>query len=410
MSTIGLGSGAVAAGPRDPPTGWSGGALGSGTVGPLEGVKVVELGVWVAGPGAGGVLADWGAEVVKVEPPEGDPMRRLFALLSGHGQPASPPFDLDNRGKKSVVADLATDAGRAAALELIADSDVFLTNLRPAAVERFGLGPDTVMATNPQLVYASVSGYGSTGPDVDRAGYDVGAFWARSGIAATLNPPDHDPPMIRSGMGDHVTAMTLVAGISAALLARERTGKGQLVETSLLRTGIWCMGWDLGIQLRFDKLLATGPRTEAPNPIANSYRCGDGKWFWLLGIEADRHWPTLLAAIDRTDLADDERFATSRARRKNAAALIEVLDQAFGSADRVHWTERFDRHDVWWAPINTAADVVIDPQAIEAGAFVDVPEGEGAEAHRAVNTPVDFDGRTTRPNRGVPALGEHTAH
>ncbi len=327
-------------------------------MGPLEGVKVVELGVWVAGPGAGGVLADWGAEVIKVEPPEGDPMRRLFALLSGHGQPASPPFDLDNRGKQSVVADLATDEGRAAALELIATADVFLTNLRPVAVERFGLGPDAVMATNPRLVYASVSGYGSTGPDVDRAGYDVGAFWARSGIAATLNPPDQDPPMIRSGMGDHVTAMTLVAGINAALLARERTGKGQFVETSLLRTGIWCMGWDLGIQLRFDKLLATGPRTEAPNPIANSYRCGDGKWFWLLGIEADRHWPPLLAALDRTELADDERFATSRDRRKNAAALVAVLDEAFESADREHWTDRFDRHDVWWAPINTVADVV----------------------------------------------------
>ncbi len=382
--------------------------LGSVFVGPLEGVKVVELGVWVAGPGAGGVLADWGAEVIKVEPPDGDPMRRIFALLSGHGQPKSPPFDLDNRGKQSVVADLTSEEGKAAALDLIGDADVFLTNLRPAAVDRLGLGPGEVMATNPRLVYASVTGYGSRGPDADRAGYDVGAFWARSGIAATLNPPDEQPPMIRSGMGDHVTAMTLVAGINAALLARERTGKGQLVETSLLRTGIWCMGWDLGIQLRFDKLLPTSPRTEVVNPVTNSYRAGDGTWFWLLGIEADRHWPGLLRAIDRIELADDERFVTSRDRRKNATALIAILDEVFASADRDHWTGRFDQHDVWWAPVNTAADVLVDPQAIASGAFVDVPEGGGAESHRAVNTPVDFGGVVTRPSGGVPGLGQHS--
>lgn len=371
-------------------------------------MKVVELGVWVAGPAAGGVMADWGAEVVKIEPPEGDPMRRLFALLAGHGQPMSPPFDLDNRGKQSVVADLTTDDGRAIALELIAAADVFFTNLRPAAVQRLGLGPADVMTANPRLVYASVTGYGSTGPDADRAGYDVGAFWARTGIAATLNPPDQDPPMIRSGMGDHVTAITLVAGISAALLARERTGKGQLVETSLLRTGIWCMGWDLGIQLRFDKMLATGPRTEAANPVANSYRCADGRWFWLLGIEADRHWPSLVRAIDRLDLSDDERFVTSRDRRKNASALIAIFDDVFASADRAHWVEKFDREDVWWAPVNTAADVVVDPQAVAAGAFVEVPDGAGAPAHRAVNTPVDFGGEITSPAGGVPALGQHT--
>jgi crotonobetainyl-CoA:carnitine CoA-transferase CaiB-like acyl-CoA transferase len=374
----------------------------------LDGIRVVELGVWVAGPGAGGLLADWGADVIKVESPDGDPMRRLFALLSGHGQPQSPPFDLDNRGKRSVVLDLRAEEGRDDLHAVIDTADVFLTNLRPEAVERLGFGPERLLERNHRLVYAQVTGFGRTGPDAHRAGYDVGAFWARSGMAQSIVPPDQPPPAIRSGLGDHVTATAVTAGICAALLARERTGAGQLVDTSLLRAGIYCMGWDIGIQLRFDKLLPTVPRTEAPNPLINCYEAGDGRWFWLLGLEADRHWPGLLAAMGRTDLADDPHFATSRDRRKHAADLVSVLDATFATEPRSHWTGRFDAHDVWWAPVNTVADVVEDDQARAAGAFVDVPAGAGAGAHRAVMTPVDFSRADVGPRRGVPALGEHT--
>src|SRR5688500_8654305 len=156
--------------------------------GPLTGVRVVELGVWVAGPGAGAVLAEWGADVIKVEPPEGDPMRRLFSITAGHGQPQSPPFDLDNRGKRSVVLDLRDPADRDTMLRLVATADVFLTNLRPDAVERLGLGPAQLLPGLPGLVYASVTGYGREGPDAERAGYDMGAFQARSGQALATNP------------------------------------------------------------------------------------------------------------------------------------------------------------------------------------------------------------------------------
>lgn len=374
----------------------------------LDGIRVVELGVWVAGPGAGGLLADWGADVVKVESPEGDPMRRLFALLSGHGQTQSPPFDLDNRGKRSVVVDLRTEEGRGDLHDIVASADVFLTNLRPEAVERLGFGPTDLLEADPSLVYAQVTGFGRAGPDAHRAGYDVGAFWARSGMARSLVPPDQPPPFIRSGLGDHVTGTTVAAGVCAALVARERTGRGQLVDTSLLRTGIYCMGWDVGIQLRFGKLLPTAPRTEAANPLINCYEAADGQWFWLLGLEAERHWPPLLAAIDREDLADDERFADPRGRRKNAAELVPLLDEVFARAPRAHWTARFDEHDVWWAPVNTVADVVEDEQALATGAFVDVPDGAGADAHRAVMTPVEFSGAEVGPRRGVPGLGEHT--
>jgi len=374
----------------------------------LHDYRVIELGMWVAGPGAGGILADWGADVVKVETPLGDPMRRLFKLLAGHGQTESPPFDLDNRGKRSVVIDLATPAGAAIVRRLLADADVFLTNLRPDAVERLGLGPDAVLAEFPRLVYASVSGYGLRGPEVGRAGYDVGAFWARSGIAATMAPDGAAPPGIRAGMGDHITGMTTVAGILAALLDRERTGRGQLVETSLLRTGIYGLGWDLGIQLRFGKNTSAQPRTNELNPMCNCYAAGDGRWFWLLGVEADRLWPKLCAALDRTDLLNDERFSSARGRRHHATELVQVLDGIFATTTRDELMELFDRHDVWWAPVNTLAEVLTDPQAIAAGAFVEVPAGDGAPAHRAVATPVTFHGSGTPPVGAVPGLGQHT--
>ena len=379
----------------------------------LDDYRVLELGIWVAGPSTGGILADWGADVVKIEAPAGDPMRRLFSLIAGHGQPMSPPFDLDNRGKRSVVVDATTDEGRDVVLRLARDADVFLTNLRPDAVERLGLGPAALMATNPRLVYASVTGYGLEGPDSTRAGYDVGAFWARTGVASAHAPTGEAPPAIRGGFGDHVTGITTLAGVLGALLEREKTGQGQLVETSLLRTGIYCLGWDLGIQARFGKLVATTPRADELNCMVNSYVGHDGQWFWLLGVEADRHFPKLCAALDRLDLLDDERFNSARGRRKNATVVVAALDAEFAKYSRDEITARFDAHDVWWAPVNTPADVFEDPQAIAARAFVDVPGGNAAPAHTAVASPVTFrasrdSGDSVPPPRPSPGLGEHT--
>lgn len=377
--------------------------------GPLDGVRVVELGVWVAGPGAGGLLAEWGADVIKVEPPAGDPMRQLFQLTAGHGQSIVPPFDLDNRGKRSVVLDLRSPDGREAMAKLVASADVFVTNLRPDAVERLGLGPADLLAGNSRLVYARITGFGATGPDADRPGYDVGAFWARTGMARAFTPDDEPPADIRAGMGDHVTAMTLVAGINAALYQRTSTGKGQLVDTSLLRAGIWCIGWDLGIQLRFGKLAPTVPRTERMNPMVNPYQAGDGGWFWLLGLESDRHWPALARAVDHPEWITDEPFASGRGRRHHAAEVVAAMDAAFAARPRPEWYERFDAEGVWFAPVNSPADVLEDRQAQAVGAFVEVPGGEGGEAHRAVASPVDFAGRPAQPIGPVPALGQHTA-
>ncbi len=375
----------------------------------LAGYRVIELGAWVAGPGAGGVMADWGADVIKVETPAGDPMRRVFSVGSGHRQEQSPPFDLDNRGKRSLVLDLRSPDGLETLRRLLATADVFLTNLRPDALERMKLDHGSVLPDNPRLIYASVSGYGLEGPDRLRPGYDVGAFSARSGLAHLQGEVFDEPVGVRAGMGDHVTSMTAVSGILGALLYRERTGQGQLVSTSLLRAGIYSIGWEVGIQLRFGKLATSQPRTEAANPMVNSYRAGDAKWFWLLGLEAERHWPGLMKALGDPASLTDERLADARGRRKNAPECIAALDAIFATRTRAEWTAVFDEHDVWWAPVQTAADVISDPQAIAAGAFVDVPAGidETSPAHRGIASPIDFGAVPITPG-APPGLGQHT--
>jgi crotonobetainyl-CoA:carnitine CoA-transferase CaiB-like acyl-CoA transferase len=345
--------------------------------------------------------------VVKIEPPAGDPMRAFFQLATGSKVDRNPPFDLDNRGKRSVVLDVRTPAGRAAAERLLATADVFVTNLRPDALARLGLDPETLTARFPRLVYAGITGYGRTGAERDRPGYDVGAFWARSGVAATLAPEGTAPPQIRGGFGDHVTAIATVAGILAGLYERAQSGRGRVVETSLLRTGAYCLGWDLGIQLSFGKIRPPVPRTEVETPLVNSYRAGCGHWFWLIGLEADRHFPGVARSVGREDLLADERFATARERRRNCRELIAELDRAFATRPLAEWAECFDREGVWWAPVQSLDEVVADPQAEAAGAFVDVPTRDGGVA-RAVASPVGFGGASTAPRRPSPVLGEHT--
>ncbi len=369
---------------------------------PLTGYRVVELGVWVAGPAAGGILCDWGADVIKVEPPTGDPMRSVFALAVGAHQDKNPAFELDNRGKRSIVLDLRTDEHREVFDELLATADVFVTNLRVDALERLGFDHATVLARHPRLVYASVTGYGIDGPDRERAGYDIGAFYARSGFAWTMTVGDTPPPSLRSGKGDHVTGLAAAGAVLAALLRRERTGAGGLVETSLLRSGMYVTGWELAIQLWFGKAQAPEDRATSSTPLVNSYRAGDGAWFWLIGLEADRHLPGVLAAIDRRELADDPRFITARDRRLNRDALIAELDAAFARHTRDEWATRFAEHDVWWAPVQSLADVVDDPQAHAAGAFVTMATGE-----RSIAPPAGFGERDVVA-LPVPDLGADT--
>src|SRR2546423_9607509 len=298
--------------------------------GPLTGVKVVELGVWVAGPAAGGILADWGADVVKVEPPRGDPARTFRRMLGGH-LPTNPVFELDNRSKRSIAIDLSTEPGRQVALDLIDGADVFLTNIRISALDRAGLGESIVRARNPRLVYAIVTGYGLDGPDADTPAYDIAAYWARSGLAAALTPPGGPLPFQRGGMGDHSVAMTTAGMVSAALVARERTGKGQLVSTSLLRQGAYTIGFDVNTYLMWGLQFQGGSRKNMAAPTVNNYVAGDGRRFWIVGLEGERHRPPLARAVGHPEWFEDDRFSTPMSRREHAAELIAELDAAFAT-------------------------------------------------------------------------------
>jgi crotonobetainyl-CoA:carnitine CoA-transferase CaiB-like acyl-CoA transferase len=374
--------------------------------GPLNGVKVIEMGVWVAGPAATGLMADWGADVIKVEPPAGDPQRFVFGALGVADQKGVPPFEIDNRGKRSVVLDLRNENDLQKMFVLLEDADVFVSNVRPAGLARMGLDPDSLTKRFPRLIYGQLTGYGTTGPDVDKAGYDIGAFWSRTGLAHTTVAPDELPPAIRSGQGDHTTGLSMAAGVMAALFDRERTGKGRVVSTSLLRTGIYTLGWDVGVYLRFGKRQSTKSSRKNPAPQMNCYRCADGRAFWLLGMEADRHFPGLLKAIGREELAGVENFKNARARSINAGEFTAVLDEHFATQDYAHWTAKFDENDVWWAPLNSIAEAVADPQVIASGAFVEMTPQPDEAPYRAVNSPVDFSGYS--PTYGpVPNLGEH---
>ena len=373
----------------------------------MEGIRVVELGVWVAGPAAGGILGDWGAEVIKIEPPEGDPARSFQRMLGGD-MPNNPPFELDNRNKKSIVLDLSAPDGMDVALQLIDSADVFETNLRAGALQRLGLGHEVLLQRNPRLIYGGISGYGTEGDDGDRPAYDIAAFWARSGIASLLTQEGSDPPFQRGGMGDHGTGLAAAAAISAALFAREKSGEGQYVSTSLYRQGAYTIGFDINIALLWGMTLAVGNRKSMGNPAINNYVAGDGKRFWIVGLEAIRHWPPLCRVVGHPEWIDDERFASPRDRALNATELIALLDAEFAKRPMAEWEEIFSTEpDFFWAPVNSIDDVLADPQSEHAGLFTDIPDDVGTT--RMVATPCDFDGTPCEPRSTAPELGEHTA-
>jgi crotonobetainyl-CoA:carnitine CoA-transferase CaiB-like acyl-CoA transferase len=373
--------------------------------GPLDGVRVVELGVWVAGPAAGGILADWGADVIKIEPRAGDPARGFLAMLGGD-VPFNPPFELDNRSKRSIVLDLTDPVGLAIAFELIEQADVFLTNVRFDALARLGLDHETLLARFPRLIYCAVTGFGTEGPERDRAAYDIGAFWARSGVASLLTPPNGSPPFQRGGMGDHGAGMAGAAAVSAALVARERTGKGQLVSTSLLRHGAYTVGFDVNISVRLGLPVAIGTHATMGNPLINWYADSDGRHFWLIGLEGDRHWPDLCRAVGHPDWIDDERYGSMIARRDHCRDLIGELDAIFATKTREEWGVEFYRENVWWAPVQTVEELLADPQFLAAGGLVEVPDGPSTAT--MVASPVDFAGTPWAPRSMPPKLGEHT--
>ena len=375
----------------------------------LEGTRVVEMGLWVAGPSAGGILADWGADVIKLEMLTGDPMRNLYGAMSGSKESRCPPFEMHNRGKRSVAIDVNRPEGAALARRLIDGADVFLSNMRPQFLRRAGLHHEKLLADNPRLVYGILTGYGLDGPDKDAPGFDLAAFSARSGLTDRSTPPGGTPPTLAGGLGDQVTAITLVSGILGALLHRERTGRGQLVSTSLLRTGIFCIGMEMSARLGLGRVAPSASRLRPQNPLMNSYRAADGKWLWLIGAEADRHWEPIAKALGASALLDDDRFRTTRDRRRNAEALVSLFDAIFAERTRDEWSAILREHDVWWAPVNSPDDLLTDAQVEAVGAFVPVPAmaGDGTTS-TSIASPVDFGATPLTAFAAPPQLGSDT--
>lgn len=378
------------------------------TARPLAGIRVIEFAHWMAGPLAGGLLADWGADVIKVEPPGGEPMRALFSSLGARSDTPNGAFLAANRGKRSVELEIKTEAGMHVFEKLLETADVLLTNLRPDALIRLGLTPEALRERLPRLVFCSVSAYGWGGPDQDRPGYDVAAFFARTGISHQITQQGSAPLALMQGIGDSFTAMTAASGILAALLERGRTGQGQFIEASLLRTGMWALCGELGVQAMGGNPKPPYARTETRTPLYNSYRTMDDRWFFLVGVEATRHLPSVLTAIGRSDLLSDERFNNARAIAKNRAEFIPLLDAAFASQPIEYWARKFDECGVWWAPVKAPADLLEDDQADATGAWMLIPNTNGDAPVKSVDAPIRFGGRKRRYASRAPAVGEHT--
>ncbi|HUC05612.1 MAG TPA: CoA transferase [Acidimicrobiales bacterium] len=383
-------------------------AGGPGGLSSFAGLRVVELGVWVAAPSAGALLADWGADVIKVEPPSGDPMRHAFGSL-GIGQDfPNPAFAQDNRGKRSVVLDLRAEEDRARLEELLTHADVFLTNVRPDALDGFDLEPAVTVARHPRLVYCSVSGYGLRGADRNRPAYDIGAFWARSGLSVQLGSSEGTPLNARGGIGDHISGLAALAGLLGAVLEQRHTGRGRVVEVSLLRTGTYVLGWDLSLQATVGKVARAEARQSNQTPLMNSYQAGDGRWFFFTGLEANRHIAAVCRALRRPDLLADPRFADASALRRHRSEVIAVLDAIIGTEPLEVWAERFEAEGVWWAPAQGPAEVLEDPQLAATDGLLALRDEHGRLSGRSVNGPVSFSDVAVGPAAPAPKLGEHT--
>ena len=301
-------------------------------------------------------------------------MRRIWGSSGANPNAPNGGFTSANRGKRSLELDVRSPDGREALDRLLDRADVLLSNLRPSALARLGLAPALVAERFPRLVFCTLTAYGWSGRDQERAGYDLAGFFARAGVAHQITTRGTAPAAMWSGVGDTFTAMTAVAGICAALVDRAHSGRGRVVEASLQRAGMWAIAAELATQSIGRRPRPPYPREQCPTPMYNSYLTSDGRWFYLVGVEADRQLPKVLAAIGRTDLTADERFMGARALTRNRAEVVALLDAAFATQPMEYWATAFDLHDVFWAPVQSLAEVLDDPQARATGALITIDD------------------------------------
>jgi crotonobetainyl-CoA:carnitine CoA-transferase CaiB-like acyl-CoA transferase len=377
----------------------------------MDGVRVLEVGIYAFAPAAGAVLADWGADVVKVEHPEaGDPLRGLVAygVKPGEGG-VTYLWEVLNRGKRSIGIDIATDDGRELLLSLCEGADVFLTNFLAPACSRLGIDADSVRARNPRIIYARGTGHGPKGPDADKGGYDGVSFWARSGVSIAAMAPDAKYPVGLPGpaYGDIQSGAHLAGGIAAALFQRERTGQGAVVDVSLLGSGLWAMQPAIaGAHASGQEQLNPLDRRRPANPLWNVYRTADGRFVTLSMLEGDRYWPGFCVAAGRPELAADERFADAGSRLANIEECIELLDAIFAEHSLAEWKEILAAQEGPWSVTQTPRAALDDEQALLNDYLQWVKYDNGATLP-LVNAPAQIDGRPATL-RAAPGHGADT--
>jgi formyl-CoA transferase len=369
----------------------------------FAGLKVIDCASWIAGPAAATILSDFGADVIKIEPPgAGDPWRASTPIP---GKPTDYYWQLTSRNKRSLAVDLKHADGLAVLYRLLASADVFVTNFPLPVRERLKIAASHVLALNPRLIYASLSAYGEQGEEAGRTGFDSTAYWARTGLMDMVRPTaDTDPVRSVPGMGDHPSATALYAAIVTALYRRERTGRGGVAQSSLLQNGLWANACFVQARLCGEHVAHRAPRAQAPNPLANHYRCRDGRWFIMALFNEQRQLRGFLAAIGCTHLADDPRFATGAARKENAAALVAILDEVFAQRDLGEWRTILAAAGVTFGVVSTVDEASDDAQFQQIGALVPFADGNGL----TVSSPFHLDGETKVAPRRPPSIGQHT--
>jgi crotonobetainyl-CoA:carnitine CoA-transferase CaiB-like acyl-CoA transferase len=381
---------------------------------PMKGVKVVEVAQFTFTPSAGAVLAEWGAEVVKVEHAvTGDAQRSLSIGAGGAGTGSFQPLmDHPNRGKRSIGLSLNVPSGHAVLMDLVREADVFLTNFLPTARRRLHIELEDVRAANPQVIYVRGSGHGQRGPEAERPGYDGSTFWSRMGNAWGATPPD-SPRLVgqpSGAYGDSMGGAMMAGGIAAALFARERSGEPSVVDVSLMSVGAWAMALWLSTAMLTDQAPAPARLTAPPyipvNPMVGSFRTSDDRFITLMLLQPSRYFADLCKHVGLEHLLDDERFQTDQGISANTAEIGAEIVAAFADKPYAYWVERLQTLEGAWSPAQNPNEIVRDPQLEANGCFVPVVDAEGTP-RRLVANPVQFDETPPVTTRG-PLLGEHT--
>jgi crotonobetainyl-CoA:carnitine CoA-transferase CaiB-like acyl-CoA transferase len=371
----------------------------------FSGLKVVDLASFIAGPGAAVILSDFGADVIKVEPPTGDTWRIGYKIPPQPRAKDNYPWHLNNRNKRGLALDLKSPQAPDILERLVKWADVLIVNTPHPARKRLKLTYEDVAQWNPRLIYADLTGYGDRGPDADLPGFDITAYWARSGLLSLTRDAGAPPTLPVSGSGDHATAVSLFSAIVIGLYRRERTGKGSYVTTSLLASGVWACGVSVQAALCDAKFYPLHDRTNPPNAIFNVYRASDDNWF-LIVLTPDK-WPTLATGIGRPDLLTDPRFADPAKQAANSAQLTAILDEVFASQPMAHWHKVFDHGHITFGVARAPTDVISDPQLKENDIVVPI-EGAGGNVKFTVSSPFQVHGVAKVPAKRAPDLGEHS--